>query len=199
MPDGRSPATPSPGAFSQLIGRNRRRYGGYVVHLAVVLLVVGIVASGEYGSSTQKVLHRGESVALDGYTLTNTGLYETKEQNSITERVRLAVSHHGTPAGSISPGIRQFTDADQRETADVDIRTVYPQLTDVYAILQGIAPRGGTVTVKVLVNPMVGLIWLAGAVFLLGSIITMWPDPREARQLARRYARAAGPEAARRA
>ncbi len=186
-----------PRAFTQLIGRNRRRYGGYVVHLAVVLLVVGIVASGEYGSSTQAVLKPGQSVALDGYTLTNTGLFQTREQNSITARVRLAVTDHGQAAGSISPGIRQFTDADQRQSAEVDIRTVYPSLTDVYAILQGI--QGRSVQVKVLVNPMVGLIWLAGGVFLLGAVITIWPDPREARMLARRYARAVGPEAARRA
>jgi cytochrome c-type biogenesis protein CcmF len=186
-----------PRAFAQLIGRNRRRYGGYVVHLAVVLLVVGVVASGEYGSATEAVLKPGQSVSLDGYTLTNTGLFQTREQNSITARVRLAVTDHGQPSGSISPGIRQFTDADQRQSADVDIRTVYPSLTDVYAILQGI--QGRSVQVKVLVNPMVGLIWLAGGVFLLGAGITIWPDPREARMLARRYARAVGPEAARRA
>ena len=107
------------------------------------------------------------------------------------------MTDHGKPAGSISPGIRQFTDADQRQSAEVDIRTVYPSLTDVYAILQGI--QGRSVQVKVLVNPMVGLIWLAGGVFLLGAAITIWPDPREARMLARRYARAVGPEAARRA
>ena len=186
-----------PRALIELIGRNRRRYGGYVVHLAVVLLVVGVVASGEYGSSTQALLKPGQSVALDGYTLTNAGIFQTREQNSITARVRLNVTDHGKPAGSISPGIRQFTDADQRQSAEADIRTVYPSLTDVYAILQGI--QGRNVQIKVLVNPMVGLIWLAGVVFLLGAAITIWPDPREARMLARRYARAVGPEAARRA
>ncbi len=186
-----------PRALIGLIGRNRRRYGGYVVHLAVVLLVVGVVASGEYGSSTQALLKPGQSVSVDGYTLTNAGIFQTREQNSITARVRLNVTDHGQPAGSISPGIRQFTDADQRQSAEADIRTVYPSLTDVYAILQGI--QGRDVQVKVLVNPMVGLIWLAGVVFLLGAAITIWPDPREARMLARRYARAVGPEAARRA
>ena len=49
--------------------------------------------------------------------------------------------------------------------------------------------------IKALVNPMVSLIWLAGLVFLLGAAITIWPDPREARQLARRYATALAKEA----
>ncbi len=186
-----------PRAFVQLINRNRRRYGGYIVHLAVVLLVVGVVASGEYGSSAEGTLRPGQSLHLNGYTLTNAGIFQTKQQNSITTHVRLALSRNGKSEGSITPGIRQYTDGGQQQTEAVDIRTIYPSLTDVYGILQGINNR--TVTVKALVNPMVGLIWLAGAVFLLGAAITVWPDPREARLLARRYARAVGPEAARRA
>ncbi len=55
------------------------------------------------------MLKPGQSVSLDGYTLTNTGLFQTREQNSITARVRLALTDHGQPLeGSISPGIRQF-------------------------------------------------------------------------------------------
>ena len=71
-----------------------------MVHLAVVLLVVGIVASGEYGTATQGVLKPGQSLALDGYTLTNNGLFQTREQNSITTRVRLAVTDHGKHGGN---------------------------------------------------------------------------------------------------
>ena len=71
---------------------------------------------------------------------------------------------------------------------EVDIRTSYATATDLYSILQGVDSNGsGGVSVKVLVNPAVGLVWLAGIVFALGALITIWPDPREARQLARRY------------
>jgi cytochrome c-type biogenesis protein CcmF len=186
-----------PRALVDLISRNRRRYGGYIVHLAVVLLVVGIVASGSYASVGEQHLARGQSMVVDGYRLTNAGLFQTREQNSVTSHVRLAVSHHGKSMGTLHPGLRLFTDTgDQRVSNEVDIHTSLLTLTDLYTILQGIDTNGsGGVQVKVLVNPMIGMIWLAGGVFLLGALITLWPDPREVRMLARRYAGALAREA----
>ncbi len=187
---------PWPRAFVQLVSRNRRRYGGYVVHLAIVLLVVGITASSAYATVSERHLALGQSMRIDGYTVTNEGPVQTKEQNSITDRVRLAVSRGGTADGELDPGIRLFTDTnDQRQSNEVDIRTSWTTGTDLYAILQGIDQNGRGVTVKLLVNPAVSLIWLAGIVFLFGALVTVWPDPREARMLARRYAGALTREA----
>ena len=186
-----------PRALVDLIGRNRRRYGGYIVHLAVVLLVVGIVASGSYASVGERHLAPGQSMVVDGYRLTNTGLFQTREQNSVTSHVRLAVSRDGRSMGTLDPGLRLFTDTGAQQVAnEVDIHTSLLTLTDLYTILQGIDTNGsGGVQVKVLVNPVIGMIWLAGGVFLLGALITLWPDPREVRMLARRYAGALAREA----
>jgi cytochrome c-type biogenesis protein CcmF len=184
---------PAPRALFDLIGRNRRRYGGYIVHLAVVLLVIGIVASGSYASVGQRHLAPGQSMVVDGYRLTNIGLFQTREQNSVTSHVRLAVSHDGRSMGTLDPGLRLFDT--QQVSNEVDIHTNLLTLTDLYTILQGIDPNGGGVQVKVLVNPMIGMIWLAGGVFLLGALIALWPDPREVRMLARRYAGALAREA----
>jgi cytochrome c-type biogenesis protein CcmF len=188
---------PWPRALLELVARNRRRYGGYVVHLAVVLLVVGIVASGAYATVRTQHLARGQTMQVDGYRLTNLGLFRTTEANSTTVRVQLAVARGGRSLGTLAPGQRLFTDtADQRVANEVDIRTLFPSLTDVYTILQGVDAGGSQgVDVKVLVNPMIGLIWLAGAVFLAGAVVALWPDPREARVLARRYATALAREA----
>ncbi len=134
---------------------------------------------------------------VDGYRFTNLGLFRTTEANSTTVHVQLAVSRGGRSLGTLAPGQRLFTDtADQRVANEVDIRTLFPSLTDVYTILQGIdANSSQGVDVKVLVNPMIGLIWLAGVVFLTGAVVALWPDPREARMLARRYATALAREA----
>jgi cytochrome c-type biogenesis protein CcmF len=184
-----------PRAVFDLIGRNRRRYGGYIVHLAVVLLVVGIVASGAYTSVSEGHLAVGQTMHIDGYSLTNRGIFQTRDQNSRTVHVLLAVSHNGQPMGTLAPGQRVFTEQAQVSN-EVDIRTMYPSLTDLYTILQGIDTSGSQgVDLKVLVNPMIGLVWLAGGVFLLGAAIALWPDPREARMLARRYAAALAREA----
>ena len=181
-----------PRALVDLVSRNRRRYGGYVVHLAVVLLVVGIAASGAYGSVNEATLKRGQSMEIGGYTLTYQGLSQSRQANSTETAARLAVSRGGSSLGTLSPGKRTYPIED-RVTNEVDIRTSFTRGDDLYAILQGVSRD--SVTIKALVNPMVSVIWLAGIVFLLGAAITIWPDPREARQLARRYATALAKEA----
>ncbi len=174
-----------PRALRDLVNRNRRRYGGYVVHLAMVLLVVGVTASTAYSSVGEANLAVGQSMRIDGYTLTNTGLFQRKGPNYTLDYVRLQVSRGGKAQGILEPGLRQY-DTGQVGN-EVDIRSSMLTGTDLYSILQAPDQNGNGVSVKVLVNPAVGLVWLAGVVFALGALITIWPDPREARQLARRY------------
>ncbi len=182
-----------PRAFVDLIGRNRRRYGGYVVHLSIVLLVVGIAASGAYSTVREVTLAPGQSATVDGYTLRFLGFGREQGPNSTTDLARLDVSKGGSHVVTLSPGRRIYRPQDQ-VTNEVAIHTSLSG-TDLYTILQGVSAGGRAVQIKVLVNPMVNLIWLAGGVFLLGALITLWPDPREARQLARRYAAALAREA----
>ena len=70
---------------------------------------------------------------------------------------------------------------------EVAIRTDWLRAQDLFVIGDGFYPDG-SVFLKVLVNPLVNLIWLAGIVFVGGSLIAMWPDAREQRRLARRFA-----------
>jgi cytochrome c-type biogenesis protein CcmF len=174
-----------PRALRDLVNRNRRRYGGYVVHLAMVLLVVGVTASTAYSSVDEANLAVGQSMRIDGYTLKNTGLFQRKGPNYTLDYVRLQVSKGGHAQGILEPGLREYTTGQVGN--EVDIRSSLLTGTDLYSILQAPDRNGNGVSVKVLVNPAVGLVWLAGVVFALGALITIWPDPREARQLARRY------------
>jgi cytochrome c-type biogenesis protein CcmF len=175
-----------PRALLDLVNRNRRRYGGYVVHLSIVLLVVGVTASSAYSTVREAHLGLHQSLRIDGYTLRNDGVFQRKGPNYTFDFVRLAVLRNGRPDGVLDPGQREY---DTGQVGNqVDIRSSYTTATDLYSILQGVDNNGsGGVSVKVLVNPAVGLVWLAGIVFALGALITIWPDPREARQLARRY------------
>jgi cytochrome c-type biogenesis protein CcmF len=181
-----------PRALVDLIGRNRRRYGGYIVHLAVVLLVVGIAASGAYNTVRVATLAPGQSMRIDAYTLTYRGLVQSKQATSTELAAQLDVTRGGTRVGTLEPGRRVFSPQSQ-VTNEVAIRTNFTHGDDLYTILEGAS--GNRVTIKALVNPMVSLIWLAGLVFLIGAGITIWPDPREARQLARRYEAALAKEA----
>src|SRR6185369_830083 len=97
-----------PRALRDLVNRNRRRYGGYVVHLAMVLLVVGVTASSAYSSVDEANLGVGQSMRIDGYTLRNTGLFQRRGPNYRLEYVRLQVYKGGKPDGILELGLRQY-------------------------------------------------------------------------------------------
>jgi cytochrome c-type biogenesis protein CcmF len=173
------------GAFTSLVGRNRRRYGGYVVHAAIVLLLVGAAGIGGFSSSREARVEPGESVSLAGYTLTHLGTVERRGPNAREIRARLAVERDGERLGVLEPGKNDYF-AEEQVSNEVAIRSDPLRGEDLFVIADQF--RGGAVFLEVIVNPLVNLIWFAGAVFLLGSVVAMWPDSREQRRLARRFA-----------
>jgi cytochrome c-type biogenesis protein CcmF len=174
-----------PAAFSSLVGRNRRRYGGYIVHAAIVLLALGI-AGGAYGSTKVQKLEPGQTMAIGGYDLRYLGSVVRNEPNRTEIRARLAVSRGGRSLGTYLAGKNSYPVEDQVSN-EVGIRTDWLRAQDLFLIGDQFN-NDGSVVIKALVNPLVDLIWLAGFVFLLGSLVAMWPDEREQRRLARRGA-----------
>src|SRR5205807_9339648 len=78
-----------PGAFASLTARNRRRYGGYVVHAAVVFLAIGVAGSSAYQTVREQKLHPGETMRVAGYTLAYRGLTQTRSSNAIERRAHV--------------------------------------------------------------------------------------------------------------
>jgi len=173
-------------AFTGLVGRNRRRYGGYVVHAAIVLLLVGAVGIGGFSTTREAKLASGETMTIEGYALTYTGSSQTRGPNAVEQRARVNVVRDGEDLGSVSAGKNRYL-AEQQTSNEVAIRTDWLRAQDLFVIVDRFY-ADGSVGFKVLVNPLVNLIWLAGLVFVLGSLITMWPDAREQRRLARHAA-----------
>ncbi|MGH3114995.1 MAG: cytochrome c-type biogenesis CcmF C-terminal domain-containing protein, partial [Gaiellaceae bacterium] len=101
-------------------------------------------------------------------------------------RARLAVTQGGKPIGEVAAGKNRYH-VEAFFSNAVAIRTDWLRAEDLFVIAEQFN-RDGSVNLKVLVNPLVGLIWVAGAVFLLGSLVAMWPDAREQHRLARRLA-----------
>jgi cytochrome c-type biogenesis protein CcmF len=174
-----------PGAFSSLVGRNRRRYGGYVVHAAIVLLAIGIAGSSAYDTTRIEKLRPGESMQAAGYTLTYRGSVVREAQNARELRALVDVEHDGKALGRIEPG-KNFYPVEQVTSNEPAIRSDRLTLEDLFVILD--TAGGGTITLKVIVEPLVNLIWFAGFVFLAGALVALWPDPAEQRRLQERYA-----------
>ena len=178
--------TRAAGSFTHLIARNRRRYGGYIVHAAIVLLALGIAGSGAYGSSGERKLGPGQSLKVGGYTATYRSLASSRAPNIISERAAVDLYRGATFVGRVEPGKNHYI-AENQPSNEMAVHTDWLRAEDVDVITDHIN-ADGTIYFKVFVKPLVNLIWLAGFVFLLGSVIAMWPDPREQRRLAARYA-----------
>jgi cytochrome c-type biogenesis protein CcmF len=174
-----------PAAFSALVGRNRRRYGGYVVHAAIVLLAIGIAGASAYDTVAESRLARGETLAVGDYRLTYTDLVERQGANATLLRARLDVARGDDELGVLEAGKNAYT-VERQVSNEVGIRTDLLTGTDLFVIAEQINPDG-SVFLRVFVKPLVNLLWLAGFVFLFGALITLWPDAREQRRLALRY------------
>jgi cytochrome c-type biogenesis protein CcmF len=186
-------ATSWPWAFTSLIARNRRRYGGYVVHAAIVLLAVGIAGSSAFDSVAEARLERGGSMRIDDYTLVYRSLDERQSSNATEIRATLAVQRGDRDLGTLEAGKNAYT-IEEQVSNEVGIRSDPLTGEDLFVIAEQIDPDG-TVYFRVFVKPLVNLIWIAGAVFLLGSVITLWPDAREQRRLVERAREIAVPAA----
>ncbi len=178
-----------PSAFSTLVARNRRRYGGYVVHAAIVLLAIGIAGSSAYDTTHEAKLRPGQSMEIRGYTLTYRRLVERQAENAREVRALVDVRRDGKPDGTLSAGKNHYP-VEGQISNEVDIRSNLVTGEDLYLIAQQI-DTNGTVFFKAEVLPLVNLIWLAGFIFIGGTLIALWPDAREARRLADRYGYAA--------
>src|SRR4051812_2413094 len=171
------------GAFNSLVSRNRRRYGGYILHppaLPPPLRGAGGAPRAAQGAHPRP----GESMAIRGYRLDYLGTEVHQGPNALEERARLAVSRGGGSPTTIMAGKNNYP-AEQQVSNEVAIHTDWLRAQDLFVIGDQFN-KDGSVVLKVLVNPLVPFVWLAGLVFLLGALIAMWPDAREQRRLASR-------------
>jgi cytochrome c-type biogenesis protein CcmF len=180
-----------PASFASLVGRNRRRYGGYIVHASVVLLAIGIAGASAYDSVGEGRLARGDSLAVADYRLTYRSLEERQGPNATLVRAVLDVERDGKRLGTVESGKNAYT-VERQVSNEVGLRHDLLTGEDLFVIAEQINPDG-SVQFRVFVKPLVNLLWLAGVVFLLGSVIALWPDAREQRRLALRYSGAEAP------
>ena len=175
------------GAFSSLVGRNRRRYGGYIVHASIVLLAIGVIGSSAYDTIVDQRLRPGDAFSVAGYDLRYRGVEESRGANAQEIRAVVDVSRDGESLGTLRPGKNRYF-AEQQVSNEAAIRSDRLNGEDLFLIADQIDPDG-TVFIRALVKPLVNLIWVAGFVFLAGAAIALWPDAREQRRLAVRYGR----------
>ena len=159
-------------ALFHLIGRNHRRYGGYIIHLGVVMIALGIIGDAYFKQETQGTVSQGEVVSIGDYQLEFKELlgYPGSDGRDIVEAV-MALSQNGKPIREINPRRDYFVVQEQ----PVSVPGVYSTPgVDVYVLLIGWDTTGTSATFKVYINPLVNWVWIGGIVMILGTIIATW-------------------------
>ena len=166
-----------PLAFARLIASNRPRYGGYVVHLAVVMLAFGVIGSSFYNEERDVFLAVGERAEIGAYAVEFTGMRSATFPDR-TERVAdLRVSRGENDLGTLSAWQGVYPAFSILSTR-AGIRST-PQ-EDLYVIFSELQPDGETAAFRLLVNPLVWWMWAAGPFVILGTVIALWPPRRRA-------------------
>ena len=172
-------------ALVNLTRRNRRRYGGYIVHFGIVLLFIGFTGNA-FNKNLEVELGYLESATLGPYTLTYEGVSETINPLTADIVAQVGVDKHGQRLGTLWPHQKvYYKRQDQQRTTEVAIRSDLRE--DLYVLYQGIDTRDGkeVALFHFYINPLVMWVWIGAWVLTIGTIVAMWPDQRD-RQRRRR-------------
>ena len=159
-------------AVYNLTMRNTRRYGGYIVHLGIVLLFIGF-AGQAFRFETQKLMGPGDLLQVKDYLIRCEGLTSGQHANYTYETAILSVTKDGHALGEMRPQKRLFL-ASQQPLSHIALRSNLAQ--DLYVVLAGQDPDSGKVLIHVIINPLVAWVWIGGLVLLLGTLLALVPS-----------------------
>ena len=160
-------ASALPGQVAHLVQKNKRRYGGYIVHAGMVILFVGVLGSSVFQKESHGPLRNGEALRLGPYTLTLRGVTEGQKQNATYTTAILDVNRGDKFVGRVHPSKAMYTKAQQPMT-EVALRSTPAE--DLYMILGGVN-EDGTTSIQAYINPLVSFVWVGGLVMVLGTLI----------------------------
>lgn len=158
------------GALGAVLSKNRRRYGGYVVHLGIVVMAVGIALSSTYRHETEVTLRPGAATMFQGYTLQLDSLYAGREPHRDFVEAKLLVGKGENLGTVMRPRLNYYPMSDQ----PIGAPSVRSRLNeDFYLSLAAYAQNGSSATVAVIVNPAVIWIWIGGGIAVLGALFAI--------------------------
>ena len=178
-------------AFFHLISRNRRRWGGYMVHVAFVMMCIAF-AGAAYNTDDRFNVQPGDVVEVESpfghsYQLTYEGLSVSigrGQRNLLWQAIAtVSVAQDGEPVGVLTTEKRQYTNRDSQPMTEVGIRSTIEE--DLYLILSALNDRNGAlraepgaqgIDLQVLVKPLVNWIWIGCFMLAIGAIIALWPS-----------------------
>jgi cytochrome c-type biogenesis protein CcmF len=155
-------------ALLRLIRSNNRRHGGYIAHIGVIFIALGITASSEFRTERQATLRPGEAMQMKGYTIRFDRVWGKEEPQRFVIGADLTVLKGDRAVGTMDPRMNFYGGRDEPvPTPSVRSRP----MGDLYVNLMAFERDGSSVTLTVLSEPLVGWIWLGGFIVAFGALI----------------------------
>ena len=164
-------------AMVELTHRNTRRYGGYLVHMAIVLMFVGF-AGAAFNVVHQQEMAVGDSIEVGPYSFQLQNVSEMDNPNYFRAVASIDVSRNGEYLETLLPE-RRFYHASQQPTSRVDVRNRLRE--DVYVVYAGQSNDGANPVVQVYINPLVNWIWIGAFLLVLGTLVALVPSRQSGR------------------
>ncbi|MGH2726454.1 MAG: cytochrome c-type biogenesis CcmF C-terminal domain-containing protein, partial [Actinomycetota bacterium] len=161
-----------------LTRRNRRLYGGLVVHAGVVIAAVAITTSSSFASVREATLRQGEGVDIAGYELRYAGAQQVQQPHRRVLVATFDVLRDGEKVGALRPSLN-FYPASEQPVGSPALRV--GAASDLYASLMAVDDEGRTATLRAFHNPGVVWLWVGGAVMAAGTLVAGWPARRRRR------------------
>jgi cytochrome c-type biogenesis protein CcmF len=173
-------------ALARLMGRNRRRYGGYIIHVSMALMAIGILGIEIFQIQTQGTIAAGEELNIGEYTVQYQELASWDDGGAGVNYTRSVVDiyENGIFIGKLYPRIDYYFDSQQNMTIPGQHATLKDDLYILLVDWQPVSSDGATF--KIYVNPLVNWLWIGSLTFLLGLIFAAWPDRDPADEPVRR-------------
>lgn len=163
-------------AFSSLMGRNRRRYGGYWIHLGVLIMAFGIIGVELFQQETQIRLQTGERISLGRYEMEFVGMREyAGPDDLIISEAQVEVFENGRFVKALTPRTELYTRTQQPMTIPSARSTIFDDFYILVVNWEGISANAATF--RVFLNPLINWVWAGGLVFVVGTLIAAWPEP----------------------
>lgn len=173
-------------ATTKLFSRNQRRYGGYIVHLGVTIIGIGVIGSTMFQYETRRTINLGETITVQDYRLS----YDDLEAG-ITEDGRQIIRTSLTLYGD-NGVLHTLTPRQDRYTSpqmNMMIAGAHSTIgRDFYMLVSEVRPEEGVATFVIYINPLVNLVWWGGIILIIGTVIAVYPKevvPAHVRQASR--------------
>ena len=161
-------------SLGELVMNTKRRYGGYLIHISIVMIFIGITGSSAYNTEAEAKLAKGDSMKIENFTLTYSDFFEKQNALKYSGIAVLDVEKNGKYVGQIRPEKAKFFNSEQ-PMSEVALRMTLSE--DLYVILGGFN-EARDIWITARINPLINWMWLGGIMMILGTAVALFPETK---------------------